>query len=149
MILGTHCLPASIWEAMASNLVKAWMSSGFFPVTAYISLHLQGPFLCLLRLLIPIYKLARLNIDKINFWWVTLHELKLNSIYFNFHQIFTLILPDCEYIKIIYVNCGSCNEYESNLCSNENYWTPSSSEFKGLEDLCRGQIKASIEMAWY
>ena len=28
---------------------------------------------------------------------------------------------DCEYIRIIYVNCGLRNEYESNVCSNEHY----------------------------
>lgn len=63
----------------------------------------------------------------------------------NMRAIFALI----SMWTAIYVNCGSCNEYKSNLCSNENYWSPSSSELKGLEGLYCGQIKASIKMAWY
>ena len=42
-----------------------------------------------------------------------------------------LFLWDCEHMKIIFVNCGLRNEYESSLCSNDHYLHVSSSENKG------------------
>ena len=53
--------------------------------------------------------------------------------YWNNNVILTLLYLDCEYMKIIHLNCGLRNEYESDLrsieryfCSSENkVWKPS------------------------
>ena len=42
--------------------------------------------------------------------------------YWNNSVILTLLYRDCEYVKIIHLNCGLRNEYESDLRSNEHYF---------------------------
>ena len=45
--------------------------------------------------------------------------------YWNNNVILTLLYHDCEYMKIIHLNCGLRNEYESDLRSNERYFCSS------------------------
>ena len=42
--------------------------------------------------------------------------------YWNNNVILKLLYRDCEYMKIIHLNCGLRNEYESDLRSNEHYF---------------------------
>ena len=45
--------------------------------------------------------------------------------YWNNNVILTLLYHDCECMKIIHLNCGLRNEYESDLRSNERYFCSS------------------------
>ena len=45
--------------------------------------------------------------------------------YWNNNVILTLLYHDCEYMKIIHLNCGLRNGYESDLRSNERYFCSS------------------------
>ena len=57
------------------------------------------------------------------------------------HLAFKTLPFDFEYMKIMYMNCGLKNEYESGLCINEHYLSSSENEaWKKIDSSLHGFI---------